>query len=183
MRCLYCKSTGHQVKVGFTAAASLRYLCKQCQRKYVADPKERGYSEKMRSEVIAAISWREGILWDWPDIERELSNDSQLGQHLLCCAAKSLAESNSNKIPVFYGQTPSNLVAVTGCNNAIFVIKLSADYIPPSVCLKSRKQVEWITLTSGMFWKTCYSSNLIKFLHQAYSFERWYIPTMLDIFP
>ena len=52
MRCPYCKSTGHQVIVWFTAAGSQRYLCKQCQRKYVADPKERGYSEKMRSEVM-----------------------------------------------------------------------------------------------------------------------------------
>jgi transposase-like protein len=52
MACPYCRSTGQQVKVGFTVAGSQRYLCKKCRRKYVAEPKMRGYTNETRKAVI-----------------------------------------------------------------------------------------------------------------------------------
>ncbi len=51
-KCPHCERTEEQVKVGFTEAGSQRYMCKHCQRKYTPEPKEQGYDEGVRIQVL-----------------------------------------------------------------------------------------------------------------------------------
>jgi len=50
--CPHCHRTDQQVKVGLNPSGSQRYLCKVCRRKYTPEPKEQGYPETMRKQVI-----------------------------------------------------------------------------------------------------------------------------------
>jgi transposase-like protein len=50
--CPHCQRTEQQIKIGHNASGSQRYLCKACQRKYTPQPKEQGYPEETRRQVL-----------------------------------------------------------------------------------------------------------------------------------
>ena len=50
--CPHCQRSEQQVKVGFNASGSQRYLCKVCQRKYTPAPNAQGYSAVMRQRAV-----------------------------------------------------------------------------------------------------------------------------------
>jgi transposase-like protein len=52
IECPHCKTREHQVKCGCNNCGSQRYLCKQCQRRYVAEPKVHGYSNEVRRQAV-----------------------------------------------------------------------------------------------------------------------------------
>ena len=51
-QCPHCQKTENQVKNGKTVAGSQVYKCKACNRKYVADPKQRGHSLETKQQAI-----------------------------------------------------------------------------------------------------------------------------------
>jgi transposase-like protein len=50
--CPHCQRTDQQVKVGYNASGSQRYLCRVCRRKYTPAPKRHGYSEEIRRQAL-----------------------------------------------------------------------------------------------------------------------------------
>lgn len=50
--CPHCQRSEQQVKVGHNGSGSQRYLCKVCRRKYTPEPKEQGYPEALRKQVL-----------------------------------------------------------------------------------------------------------------------------------
>lgn len=50
--CPLCQRTECQVKVGFNASGSQRYLCQWCQRKYTPEPRTAGYDAVTRQEAV-----------------------------------------------------------------------------------------------------------------------------------
>lgn len=51
-QCPHCQRTEEQVKIGHNRSGSQRYLCKVCRRKYTPTPKEAGYPEAVRRQVL-----------------------------------------------------------------------------------------------------------------------------------
>jgi transposase-like protein len=54
-QCPYCERTDKQVKNGRTRASSQVYKCKQCNRKYVPEPKPIGYERSVRQQAIRLV--------------------------------------------------------------------------------------------------------------------------------
>lgn len=51
-KCPQCESTERQNKDGKTTAGSQRYECGECGKKYVPNPKPRGYSIEIRQQAV-----------------------------------------------------------------------------------------------------------------------------------
>jgi transposase-like protein len=54
-KCPYCGSTENQIKLGTTKAGSARHKCKICQKVYIPEKKNRGYSEETKRQAIRAF--------------------------------------------------------------------------------------------------------------------------------
>jgi transposase-like protein len=52
MKCPYCENQEQQVKDGKNHSGTQRYLCKDCQRHYTPEPKQRGYSDEIRMQAV-----------------------------------------------------------------------------------------------------------------------------------
>lgn len=52
MQCPKCQKTNRQIKDGHTTAGSQRYRCRECGCRYTPDPKEHGYSDKVRLQAV-----------------------------------------------------------------------------------------------------------------------------------
>jgi len=50
--CPYCGSQHGQVKAGQTAAASQRYRCNACHRRYTPTPKPKGYPQSLHQQAL-----------------------------------------------------------------------------------------------------------------------------------
>jgi IS1 family transposase/transposase-like protein len=58
-KCPKCESKHNQIKVGFTKAGSQRCVCKECNYKYVLNPKQHAYPEEIRK--IAMREYYSGV--------------------------------------------------------------------------------------------------------------------------